>query len=227
MAVGDANDILSRIRHVTARRWWNFTSPIRDAVVGGLGNGAAWCYSWITYAKLQSRLATATGVWLDLISFDFLGRDLPRNGLPDSTFRTLIDAHILQERVTRKGMTQVLTALLGMPPKIIEPWNPGDCGAYGYGTFAYGKAGCWGSMQLPGQVFMQISRAPQVGAGVPNVAGYKKPGNTSSMGLGGYGQGQIQYIGVQVGVLGVTDAVIEAAIKSTKPTGVICWIQFK
>src|SRR5258708_29848594 len=37
----------------------------------------------ILYARAQSRLSTAYGIWLDIFAYDFLGRFLIRNGVED------------------------------------------------------------------------------------------------------------------------------------------------
>lgn len=220
MATGDSDDILNRItRYLIPNRWFSWVAPLRDAVVGGLADNAAWCYSWIIYARLQSRLATATGVWLDIWSQDFLSNHLPRMGSTDDAFRASIKATVLQVRVTRAGMVNALTALTGNAPWIFEPWNTGDTGAYGVGTFAYGGrsavgSGGWGNMNLPGQFFIQPVRG--AGSGVPNVGGWGSI-------VGGYGIGLLEYFGPQLAQIGVTDANIYSIIETTKPTGVIAW----
>jgi hypothetical protein len=214
MATGDSNDILSRLKAVIPYRWFAYVAPIRDAVLGGLSDLAAWCYSWIVYATTQSRIATSTGPFLDLIAFDFLGRYLVRGGLSDNPFRARIMATILQERVTRAGMINALTLLTGQAPIIFEPWNTGDAGGYGCPNVAYGAAGGWGSMNLPGQAFVTVTRTS--GSGVPNVGGY-------GSNLGGYGIGATEYVGPSNEQIGITDDDIYATIITTKPTGVICW----
>src|SRR6266550_1991725 len=176
MATGDAADILSRVKHLLPSRWFAWVAPYRDAVIGGLSDLASWSYSWIIYARLQSRLATATSLWLDILCYDFLARNLLRAGATDSVFRILIKATILKERVTRPGMSTAVTTLTGNVPWIFEPWNTGDTGAYSsstkkYGQFGYGVGkGGYGSMQLPGQVFMRVVRG--FPGGVPGVGGY-------------------------------------------------------
>jgi hypothetical protein len=211
---GDSNDLLARVKAVIPFYWFAYAAPLRDAVLGGLCDAAAWCYSWITYARQQSRIATSFGPFLDLIALDFTGRYLQRNGTTDNVFRNKIQATILQERVTRAGMVNAITALTGNPPTIFEPWNTGDAGGYGAPNFAYGQAGAWGSMQLPGQVFITVT--PGAGAGVPDVGGY----GTS---VSGYGVGSGEYVGPQIEESGVTDADIYQTIVATKPTGVLCW----
>jgi hypothetical protein len=215
---GKSEDILARVKRLIPGRWFAWVAPIRDALLGGLADQAARCYSLITYARQQSRLATATGPWLDVLCFDFLRRELLRGARDDDTFRTIIQATILQERVTRAGMVNAVTALTGVTPWIFEPWNPMDAGGYGVGGAGYGVAGGWGSLQLPAQVFMSISRSGAGAAGVPNVGGY---GTTQ----GGYGFGALEYAGTYTQQVGVTDDDIYQMIERTKPTGTIVWTQ--
>jgi hypothetical protein len=223
---GSSADIVTRVKALIPGRWFAWTAPYRDAILGGLADLSSWCYGFIWYARSQSRLATVYGVWLDIYAYDFLGRTLLRNGMPDGVFRALAKALILQERVTRNGMNQVVTTLTTNTPWIFEPWNTNDTGAYSssrvggpvYGQMGYGcGVGGWGSMNLPGQVFMKVKRAAS--SGIPNVGGYGSY-------PGGYGVGSVEYTGQYTPSQGITDAVIENAISRTKPTGTRVWMQF-
>lgn len=225
-APGTSLDILSRVKRLIPGRWFSWVAPYRDAVLGGLSDDFAWAFSLIGYARLQTRLATATGPWLDILAYDFLNRYLLRRGMDDNTFRTIIQATILQERVTRAGVQNAVTTLLdGVPPRIIEPWSTGDCGSwYGVnkkgGLFAFNRIGCWGSIQLPGQYFMQLSRQGLVLTGVPIVAGWQ--GYT-----GGWGTGGFAWNGGETSQIGVTDQQVYDIIAYTKPTGTTAWVQWK
>jgi hypothetical protein len=214
--IGDSTDIIERVKRLIPGRWFAWAAPYRDGVLGGIADAASWCYGWIGYAALQTRLATATGIWLDIWSYDYLRRYLPRAGRGDTIFRAIIQATILQERVTRAGMMNAITALVGTSPGIIEPWSTGDCGGWGGNNFGYGIAGAWGSIQLPGQTFIKVSRRGLMPSGVPSVEGY---GGV----LGGYGVGGIQYVGSEIAEVGVINTEIYNIIKYTKPTGVIAW----
>jgi hypothetical protein len=217
-------------------RWFSWIAPLRDAVLGGLADQAAWCYSWLVYIKQQSRIATSTGPFLDLISYDFLGRHLPRGQMSDANYRIRILATILQERVTRKGMINAVNMIIGSNPTIFEPWNTNDAGAWSGPTmssfhapnFVWNSAtgssgvGGWGSTDLPAQSFMNLVRSTF--SGVPNVAGYSSTGHLS--GLGGWGVGAIELIGLSTAQIGVTDQMIYDTINTTRPTGSIVWTRF-
>ncbi|WP_407146226.1 hypothetical protein [Bradyrhizobium sp. ORS 86] len=216
--VGSSANNAWRVWTTIPKRWFAWTAPLRDALIGGLSDAAAACYSFYAYAKLQTRIATATGPWLDLISYDFLGRNLPRGALQDPQYRALILATILQERVTRAAMVQILTKLNGSAPWIFEPWNTGDTGSYGGFTMGYGVGhGGWGNMNMPAQALMQVKR--QAPSGVPNVNGYGSS-------IGGYGHGAIEWIGPSIEQVGLTDAQIYQVINQTRPTSVAVWVAF-
>jgi hypothetical protein len=240
MATGDSNDILTRVKMLIPFRWFSWVAPLRDAVLGGLSDSTAWCYSWLVYIKQQSRIATSTGPFLDLISYDFLGRHLPRGQMNDSLYRTRIMATILQERVTRKGMINAVNMIIGSNPIVFEPWNTGDAGAWTGGSFkcpnfAWGIIGGWGSTDLPAQCFLNLTRSTF--SGVPNVGGWSSTGNLSGLGSwsnatgsnvtpSGPGGGGIELIGPNTSQIGVTDQMIYDTINTTRPTGSICWTRF-
>lgn len=220
MTTGSSSDILDRVKKALPPRWFAWVAPYRDAVIGGLSDSASWCYGLIGYARAQTRLATAYGIWLDILAYDFVGRVLTRNKAGDDVFRAIIKATILQERVTRNGMINALTALTGSAPWVFEPWNTYDTGAYSgggksYGSMGYGVGrGGYGSMNLPGQTFVNVIRSAS--SGVPNVGGY----TNNKL---GYGVGAGEYVGGNVPLNGVTNAMIYQIISMTKPTGTTVW----
>lgn len=225
MTTGSPDDIVQRVKRVIPRKWWLWVAPIRDAIIGGLSDIAAWSYNLIAYARAQSRLSTSYGIWLDIFAFDFVGHFLIRNGAQDDTFRRIIRSTILQERVTRPGMVNAITMLTSNAPVIFEPWNTADTGAYTglpgtprYGSMGYNVGhGGYGNMNLPAQAFITIIRG--AGAGVPGVSGY---GNNIS----GYGIGAIEYVGKTSELSGITDPIIFDLINKTKPTGTTIWVAF-
>jgi hypothetical protein len=223
MAVIDSDNLKERVKSLLPRRWWAWVAPMRDAIIGGTSDLAEWSYGLILYARSQTRLATANGIVLDILCYDFLRRNLKRDSLTDVEFRALIKATIFTERVTRNGMSAAVQTLTGKAPWIFEPWNTGDTGAYSnasqtYGQFGYGVGiGGYGNMELPGQVFMKVTRS--AGSGVPAVTGY-------SGYAGGFGQGSIEYVDSDTALAGITNQQIENLIVHTKPTGVTVWMQF-
>ena len=165
MATGDKDDMLARLKSLLPSRWFADVAPQRDAVIGAIGSALSSSYSLLAYAKAQARLSTATDFWLDLAAFDYFGLRIKRMANEiDALFRKRIIAEILRPRVTRAAISKALFDLTGKTPDIFEPWNPSDCGAYGYGTLAYAGG--------------KIEQS---------VTGY-------GFGLGGYGVGSIAYL---------------------------------
>ena len=125
MAVGDQNDMLTRLKAALPNRWFGDVSPFRDAVLSGFANVLSSMYGLIQYAKAQTRIATATDGFLDLISFDFFGLNLLRkSGEADNPFRARILATLLREKATRKGIIATLVALTAALPLSSNRRNP-------------------------------------------------------------------------------------------------------
>lgn len=220
--------VLNRVKQLLPKGWFSYTAANRDAIVGSLGDRALWAYNFVLYAYSQCRLATATGIWLDIISYDFLANNLLRGKSPDVLFRAQIQATILQERVTRAGMISAVTTVTGKVPSVFEPWNTYDTGAYSapgklFGQMGYGVGrGGYGSMILTDQVFMLVTRSTF--SGVANVSGY---GNYAAgyevPGIRKLNVGASEYLGPNIDLIGVTNGVIYQTIVNAKPTGVTVW----
>lgn len=218
MATGDATDMLSRLKALLPKGWFPDSAPVRDALLSGFAWTLSLIYSLIQYAQLQTRIATATGGFLDLISYDFFGANLPRNQQEaDAPFRTRIIATLFRPKATRPGMIAVLTAMTGRAPVIFEPARPLDTGAYGASICGYGAAGGYGSLLLRAQAFITVFRPSS--SGIPFVAGY---GSTS----GGYNDGSRAKWASLIEVEGaVTDADLYATVNATKAGGTEMWVQ--
>jgi len=161
--VGSTLDFISRMRRVLPAGWFPDTAPVLTALLTGGATAMSWLYSQVQYCALQTRIATATTFWLDIISQDFYGNEYPRQaGETDASFRARIQADFLPTRGTRPALLSELTAELGTAPQIIYAWNPGDVGAYNVGTSAYGTpgynnggaTGVYGSLALNAQTFV-------------------------------------------------------------------------
>jgi hypothetical protein len=96
MATGDTTDVLGRLKAVLPR-WFGGASPILDALLTGLATASAFIYSLYGYAKLQTRILTASDGWLDMVAADFFGTTLQRKASQtDSSFRAAIIANLLR-----------------------------------------------------------------------------------------------------------------------------------
>src|SRR5579875_588026 len=181
MPTGDAADMAARIRAVLPGSWFpvdaeNASTPILDGVLAGLGIAWAQVYRLLSYAKRQTRIATATDFFLDIIARDFFGSRLVRRvGEQDDVFRSRIQANLYSPRATRAAVSAAVADLTGYVPSIFEPAYSQDTGGYGTpvqggGNLAYGRSGGWGSLELPFQFFIEAYRP--LANGLARVAGY-------------------------------------------------------
>jgi hypothetical protein len=243
-----------RVRAVLPSRWFPVSSeggptatPVLDGLLAGLGAGWAAIYSQLAYAKLQTRIATATDVFLDLISGDFFGSELSRHaGEPDGAFRARVQASLLAPKATRAALTAALLDLTGQMPVVFEPAYTHDTGGWGGvadpiagGGFGYGagpmlqlvasEPGGWGSLALPFQFFVTACR-PLVN-GAANVGGYG--GKSAPAAGGGFGCGNVsdpaagggglERITLAIAGSLIEDALIESTITATIPAATIAW----
>jgi hypothetical protein len=218
--IGDQSDILGRLRSVLPVRWFPDSAPILDALLGALASGWSSIHQQLRYVRAQTRIATATDIWLDVIAQDYFGTSLTRRtGQGDAAFRAAIQRELFRERGTRAAVVSVLQDLTGRPPEIFEPAQPSDAGGYaslagGGGGAGYGCAGGWGSLTLPFQCFITAYRP--IGAGIAMISGWSSSG-------GAYGQGAIEYASLTMVQAQVTDGDIYNAIAGVLPVATIGW----
>ncbi len=206
---GDTADFASRIKAVLPNRWFPDQSPVLDAVLTGLATAWSALYALLASVRAQSRLASATGSFIDAIGQDFFGPRLPRRAAEaDDVYRGRIAAALVREHATRTALEAALLTLTGRAPAIFEAARPADTGSYAGPALGYGVAGAWGSLELPFQVFVTVRRPPP--AGIATVAGYGTAGPLVRASLADSG-GQ------------VTDTDIYAAITAVMPTASIAW----
>lgn len=215
-------DIVNRLQRLMPNGWFsNGASPLRDAILAGFANAFAFVFSALAYVRLQTRIATATDGWLDLIAFDFFGGDLPRApGQTDTSYRYQIISFMFRQRNTRQAIVLVIRQLLGRDPVIVEPQRVTDTGAYDLAsTLAYDVpgAGIWGDDGMPLQVFVNVTVPPGLEIAPASVGGYGGP-------VFGYGIGSGEYIGAPA-VNPVQTADIMLAISSVLPVTGIGWVQ--
>jgi hypothetical protein len=219
---GDQDDMLARLKAVLPSRWFPDRSPVLDGLITGLAWAGQWLYGQVAFARAQTRIATATGVWLDIIAWDFFGRRLVRrSGQSDDALRRRISLELLRERGTRAAVISVLQDLTGRIPAVFEPAWTSDTGGYSSmqgagGGLGYGVAGGWGSLALPFQCFV-VAYRPQSG-GIANVAGW-------GTNAGGYGLGSAEYATLSMIQGQVTDSDIYAAVRDVLPVTGIAWMQ--
>jgi hypothetical protein len=216
----DQQDMIARLRAVLPTRWFPDSAPVLDGLLSGLASGWSWAYQQLLYVKAQTRIATATDVWLDIIANDYFGGRLARRvGQSDGALRNRIQRELFRERGTRGTIIDMLNDLTGRAPLVFEPARTTDTGGYATltgagGGVGYGKAGGWGSLTLPFQCFITAYRP--VGSGIATVCGW-------GCSAGGYGRGAIEYASLEMVQGQVTDADIYAAVANVLPVAVIGW----
>ncbi len=195
-------------------------APVLDGLLSGLAAGWSWGYQLLLYVKAQTRIATATDVWLDIIANDFFGSRLARRqGQSDGAFRSRIERELFRERGTRGAIIAVLQDLTDRTPLVFEPARSTDTGGYASlsgagGGVGYGRAGGWGSLALPFQCFVTAYRP--VGSGIAIVCGWSGT-------AGGYGIGALEYASLEMVQGQVTDDDIYAAVADVLPVATIGW----
>ena len=207
--------MVARLKAALPARWFADSTPVLDGVLAGLAAPWVSLYAQLQQAIAQTRIATASGGFLDLIAADFFARRLPRRvAETDTPYRARIQAEMTRERATRAGLVAALTDLTGRPPAIFEPARPADTGGWN-GPMGYGAAGRYGSLMLPRQVFVTAYRP--LGTGIATIAGW---GATQA----GYGHGALAWGDVSQIAGQVTDAEIAAVTAATMPVAGIAWL---
>ncbi|MDR3520439.1 MAG: hypothetical protein P4L54_02370 [Acidocella sp.] len=213
---GDINDMLARLKSVLPVRWFADTTPILDAVLTGFAWGWSGLYALLNFVKLQTRLASATGIFLDIAAIDYFGLALPRHaGEGDGAFSTRLRANLVAPRATRAGLVLALENETGRTPVIFEPLNAADTGGYNSYTLGYGTVGGYGSANLPFQFFVSAFR--------PNASPISNAGGYNG-GPGGYGILPMFYANISDIPGVVTDADIYAAAAAVLPVATTAWI---
>lgn len=214
MATGDQNDIVSRLQSYLPRGWFgDFASATNlNAILQGAAWGLSSQYALFTYAALQTRIKTATGGWLDIISNDFFGTGLPRlQNETDTAFRARILADLFIKGPTRRDMSAVLTLITGNKPDIFEPSNTTDSGGWDGAFYWDTGVGKWGA-PMPYQSFVRAYRPTQ---------------NTQSLGELDSWRWAFDAYGAwsEAPLMSLPDAAIYAAVESTRAVGTVVWLQ--
>ena len=211
---GDISDMVSRLKLVLPARWFADSTPILDALLTGLASAWSNLYELLHNIQSQTRIASASGVFLDIASQDYMGNALPRrSGEADSAYSARIRNNLLITRATRDSLVEVLNNLTGKEPVIFEPLNAQDTGGYNVNG-GYNVAGGYGSYNLPYQFFVttyQPDNNP-----ISQAGGY-------NYGPGGYDQAPMFYAQTSEFSGTVSDADIYAAISAVVPTSSIAW----
>ncbi len=140
-------------------------TPVLDGVLTGIGSAWSFCFDLLSFSAAQTRLKTAFGAFLDMISADLFGLGLPRRiEETDDNFRARISASLISRRGTRQAVCDAVAAITSAVPSIYEPMRGSDCCGYAgasnesqRGGRGYGSPGLrFGSNMLPFQFFVEV-----------------------------------------------------------------------
>lgn len=215
--IGDVADFVRRMLAVLPRRWFADPSPETPTFLQALLSefGVAWSAIYLLLAQVQllARIATVSGAFLDMVSVDFFGANLPRRaGEADGPFLMRVQQEMLRPRATRSALSLILLELTGQAATIFEPVRPADTGGYNSGGVGYSVAGAWGNLGLRHSSFVTVKRP--LGVGIPYLAGY--------------GTGGLQFFGdPSMVATPVTDSDFLTAIVSVLPAGHTAWVRIE
>lgn len=212
---GDVGDMLARLKLVLPARWFGDMTPVLDGLLTGLAAAWSGLYGLLGQVAAQARMATASGIFLDIASADYLGGRLPRRaGETDVAFRTRLLGNVISQGATRAGLNAALVGLTQRAPRIFEPLNATDTGGYNV-NLGYNLQGGYGSLNLPYQFFVTAYRPNDTP--ISNAGGY-------AVGPGGYGVAPMFYADAASLAGSVSDAEIYAAVAAVLPTSTIAWM---
>ena len=206
--------VLARIKTVLPARWFADETPVLDALLTGLASAWVELFDLLNIVRAQGRIATASAIFLDIAASDYFGTVLPRRiAESDRSYSARIQKNLLRPRTTRASVIQILKDLTGRVPKIFEPRNPDDTGAYG-AYLGYGLMGGYGSMNMPYQFLVNAYRPNNLPVG--NASGYVT-------GPGGYGIAPAYFADTSQFQGHIDDAEIYSCIVSVVPTSCVAW----
>jgi hypothetical protein len=202
-----------RIRAILPNGWFGEadTTPVLGSLLQSIGTAFSSFWSLLQSVILQTRIATASGSFLDLIGADFFGSAMVRfPDEQDGEYRIRLMDGILRPRATRDALSLALLQLTGRSPVIFEPARTTDTGGYTIGGIGYGQGGGWGNLALPFQFFVTIFRPS--GGGIAELAGY--------------GTGGVPVYGsLSMELASLPDSAIVASVPPLLPAATTAWMR--
>jgi hypothetical protein len=124
-AAGTQPDLVSRLKSVLPTGWFADSTPVLDGVLNGLAAGWAGVFGLLGYVQMQTRIATASDTFLDLVAADFFAGRITRSaGEPDESLRARIDRELLRERATRGARRGCkIPAPMGSQARWLMAWS--------------------------------------------------------------------------------------------------------
>jgi hypothetical protein len=128
MAMGDQSDFTSRLLRLLPIGWFPSAAPRLNAALQGAAAALSAAFAMLTFVRAQTRVQTASGSFLDLISEGYFAGALPRLQYEaDVPYSSRIRYNFTAPRGTRDGMMQMLEQITGNTPIIFQPNRVGDC----------------------------------------------------------------------------------------------------
>lgn len=218
MATGDSTDLLARLQRLVPP-WFADDAPVWRAFLSGAAGALSGVYGLISFAKLQTRLATATGGWLDLAAADVAGTGLPRFADErDAPYGLRIRKEPTRDRNTVAAIKAAVFDITGIEPDVYEGFDLFTNGALDAPTMALSAAGRWGSTTLPLCVFVAVTMHNNYG--IPNRGGFDDT-------VGGLGAGNFSLADkAEIVGSGATELDVINAIERVRAAGVNIYVRF-
>lgn len=219
---GDQADIVARLKRLLPN-WFGQDAgptPVLDALLEGPAWALSFVFGLIEYTRLQIRLRTLTGGWIDLAAEDFFGDELRRKAFEaDDVYRDRFRSALFEPSNTRKAISDAVEAIAGVAPRIIQPWNPSHTGRWGAMYWGVDTLTCpfrWTSAQS-GRFFLEVSIPPA------SVAGWGR--FPSWNGFTFWNSSSFYWVDLSSAQQAVGTAIIER-VKALKADGVMALISF-
>lgn len=184
-----------------------------------LGNQLRVTQAEVQYALAAQRLQTETTPELDDASLDFYGGALARRAnQSDADFAATIIANLFQPAATRSALFNALAALTGSAPRMMEPWNVYDTGAWRnlsyWNVDTVANPARWGNGSLRYQGYIETAppSIPAIGPNNPILAW----GDSAYWNVPGYFFGIIQ---------SAAEGAVNDLINRIRAYGTVVWLK--
>lgn len=131
---GSITDLLNRLEMLMPPWFGELsgrTKPVLDGFLTGPATILSWFKSLIDFVKLQTRLSTMSGGFLDLFAQDYFGSDLLRKtGELDDAYRIRIKAEFFKASNTKAALIAAIADITSATPTFIEWWRTDQTGVW-------------------------------------------------------------------------------------------------
>ena len=211
MATALELSIQGKLKGALPVQWFGDSSPNSDAALAGASTAASDVYELVQGIIPQMRIRTATDGFLDMISVDFFGNNLPRLvSESDDSFRFRILVALFRDQGTKSAMSEAIGAYTGWYPVIVEYQQAVDSTGFVITAGSDTVSGYGGTVK-PHHAFITVFTTAPAGSG--SIPGY---GSAPS----GYGVS-----GAYTPKLTANFTYLFQLINSVKPIGTKIWVK--